>query len=192
MSTVIGAALEVQRKLSLAGKRFCLIGGIALQRWGEPRFTRDVDVNVFAPFGEETHEADGLLSLFRPRMDDAREFAVRNRVLLLESSGGIAVDIAFGAIPFEERCIARSSEWTIAPDVVLRTCSAEDLVVLKAFASRPQDWLDIESVAVRMGSALNWNLIFEEFAPLAAVRDLPGLVEQLQQVRDGVTRRDGA
>ena len=185
MNTVLGAALEVQQRLSAKGEHFCFIGGIALQRWGEARFTRDVDVTVLAPFGDESVAAERLLSVFRPRMADARDFAIRNRVLLLESSGGIALDVAFGAIPFEERCVARASDWALALGSILHTCSAEDLIVLKAFASRPRDWLDIESVHVRMGAALNWEQIFEEFAPLAEVRDLPGVLEKLQQIRDG-------
>ncbi|MBI3068157.1 MAG: nucleotidyl transferase AbiEii/AbiGii toxin family protein [Betaproteobacteria bacterium] len=190
MKTVLGAALEVQRFLSHAGERFCFIGGIALQRWGEPRLTRDVDVTLLSPFGEEGRTADRLLAAFRPRIGDAREFAVRNRVLLIESDGGIAVDIAFGAIPFEEHCVARSSEWALAPGAILRTCSAEDLVVLKAFASRPQDWLDIESVAIRQRSVLDWNLIFEELQPLASVREVPGLLDRLRQLRDSFSRHD--
>lgn len=186
MNTVLGAAFEVQQCLSGAGEHFCFIGGIALQRWGEARFTRDVDVTVLAPFGDEGNAADRLLGIFRPRIDDARDFALRNRVLLLQTSGGIAIDVALGAIPFEVRCVARASEWALAPDSKIRTCSAEDLIVLKAFASRPRDWLDIESVHIRMGHSLDWNLIFEEFAPLAAVRELPGVIERLQRVRDGV------
>jgi len=86
--------------------------------------------------------------------------------------------------------MARSTEWTLAADVVLRTCSAEDLVVLKAFASRPQDWLDVESVAVRQSRLLNWSLVFEELRPLAAVREIPGLLDRLQQIRDSASRPD--
>lgn len=37
------AAWEAQQKLLHAGFRFCLIGGLALQRWGEARYTQDVD-----------------------------------------------------------------------------------------------------------------------------------------------------
>ena len=188
MKTVLGAALEVQRYLSQAGERFCFIGGLALQRGGEPRLTRDVDVTVISPFGEEERSADRLLASFRPRIENAREFAVRNRVLLIESEGGIAIDVAFGAVPFEERCVARSSEWALAPDAVLRTCSAEDLVVLKAFASRPQDWLDVESVAVRQRRVLDWNLVFEELEPLAAVREVPGLLDRLRQLRNSASQ----
>jgi hypothetical protein len=32
---------------------FCFIGGIAVQHWGEPRLTRDVDVSVLTGFGAE-------------------------------------------------------------------------------------------------------------------------------------------
>lgn len=51
MKTVLEAALEVQRKLIEGKERFCFIGAIALQRWGEPRATRDVDATVLVPFG---------------------------------------------------------------------------------------------------------------------------------------------
>jgi hypothetical protein len=109
MNSVLEAALEVQRYLSHAGERFCFISAIALQRWGESRLTRDVDVTVLAQYGEEGVCADRLLAVFRPRIADAREFAVRNRVLLVQSEGGIPIDIAFGALPFEERCVAHST-----------------------------------------------------------------------------------
>ena len=65
------------------------------------------------------------------------------------------MDIALGGLPFEARVIARSSSFDVAPGVVLVTCSAEDLVVLKAFADRAQDWLDIEGVIVRQGANLD-------------------------------------
>lgn len=50
---VIGAAWEVQQKLARSGFRFCFIGGVALQRWGEPRYTQDVDLSLLCPYGEE-------------------------------------------------------------------------------------------------------------------------------------------
>ena len=84
---------------------------------------------------------------------------------------------------------ARASEFDFG-DVRLLTCSAEDLVVLKAFASRPQDWLDIESVAVRQHRVLDWNLVFEELEPLAAVREVPGILDQLRQIRNSVSQPD--
>ena len=185
MQSVLGAALEAQRVLAAAGERFCMIGGLALQRWGRPRVTQDVDVTLLCPFGAEAAAAERLLAKFKPRITEATAFAMRNRVLLLRTSDGVALDVAFGGLPYEERCVERSTEWQFAPDTLLRTCSAEDLVVLKAFASRPQDWLDIESVAERRRHALDWDLIVEELAPLAAARDSPEAVDRVLRLRDG-------
>jgi hypothetical protein len=103
-------------------------------------------------------------------MPDAGEFAKQNRVLLLRSASGVPLDIALGAIPFEERCVARATEFDLGGARLL-TCSAEDLVVLKAFAARDRDWSDIESIAARQGRQLDWPIIFEEFAPLAELRE---------------------
>ena len=90
----------------------------------------------------------------------AREFALRNRVVLLRLSDGVSLDVALGAMPFEEHAVARASDFTIAPDAVILTCSAEDLTVFKAFAGRPRDWLDIEGIAVRQAARLDERSIW--------------------------------
>jgi hypothetical protein len=113
---------------------FCFIGGIAVQHWGEPRVTRDLDVTVFTGFGNEVPVVDGLLAAYAGRRPDARDFALRHRVLLLSISGNIAVDVALGALAFEREMVARSVVVEFQPGVALRICSAEDLMVLKAFA----------------------------------------------------------
>lgn len=187
MNPLFAAAAEIQGFLHRERERYCFIGGVALQRWGEPRFTRDVDLTVICPYGTEARTADRLLAAFSPRIPEARTFAVENRVLLLRGTSGIPIDVALGGIPFEERCVGRATEFDFG-EVRLLTCSAEDLVVLKAFAGRPQDWLDLESVAVRQRRALDWNLVFTEFEPLAAVREVPGLLHRLQQLRDDVSQ----
>ncbi len=72
--------------------------------------------------------------------------------------------------------------------MVLRTCIAEDLVVLKAFAGRPQDWLDLESVLVRQRRTLNWRLILRELKPLLELRETPENLDKLRQLRDKVDK----
>ena len=51
------------------------------------------------------------------------------------------------------------------PGVSLLTCSAEDLIVLKAFADRDQDWLDIEGILFRQKGLLDWDYILTELTP---------------------------
>lgn len=174
--------------LSQAREQFCLIGGLAVQRWGEPRVTRDVDLTLLCPFGHEATAADLLLSAFAPRMADAREFAFRSRVLLLWGGDGIGIDVALGSLPFEERCVRRASDWEIAPGVVLRTCSAEDLVVLKAFAGRPRDWLDLEAVLLRQRATLDWTLVFGELEPLLGLAETPEKLERLRRLKAEVEK----
>jgi hypothetical protein len=46
LNPIFEAALEIQRFCSDRGWPFCVIGGLAVQRWGEPRLARDVDVSL--------------------------------------------------------------------------------------------------------------------------------------------------
>ncbi len=91
--------------------------------------------------------------------------------MLIETASGVPIDISLAALPFEQRVMDRSSAFEFGPGVVITTCSAEDLVVLKAFADRPQDWLDIEGVVVRQGRALDRGLVLAELRPLLELKE---------------------
>ena len=47
-------ASEVQSFCRDRDWQFCFIGGLALQRWGEPRLTGDIDLTILTGFGHET------------------------------------------------------------------------------------------------------------------------------------------
>jgi hypothetical protein len=123
------------------------------------------------------------MDAFESRIEDAARFASINRVLLLRASSGVGLDIALGGLPFEALAVSRSSLFTFPPDIPLRTCSAEDLIVLKAFADRPKDWLDIEGILIRQAKHLDWTYIRTHLAPLAELKDNPELVDKLEQMR---------
>jgi hypothetical protein len=53
MIDLFEAARELQTFCDRHEWRSCFIGGIAVQRWGEPRVTRDIDLNLIAGFGGE-------------------------------------------------------------------------------------------------------------------------------------------
>jgi hypothetical protein len=165
------AALDVQRFCQARRWRHCVIGALAAQRWGEPRLTQDVDATVLSGFGPEAAFVDALLAQYRGRIPDARDFALRHRVVLIESASGIPIDLSLGGVPFEERVIERASSWDIGEGEALVTCSAEDLVVLKAFAGRDKDWLDIAGVITRQGAALDVSLLIGELQPLLELKE---------------------
>lgn len=178
---LLASAARVTAALDRLGRRHCVIGGVALQRWGAPRATLDVDLTVLVEFGAERRAAIELLQHFTARIVDAENFAVRNRVLLVRDSDSVPIDIAFGAMPFEERSVDRSSVWVVGAERV-RTCSAEDLVVHKAFANRAQDWVDIDSVIIRQPS-LDWALIETELRPLLDLKEIPEVWDDLVRRR---------
>jgi hypothetical protein len=165
VNPLFSAAAEVEELCRERGWRFCFIGGLATIRWGEPRLTRDVDLTILTGFGGEEPVIDGLLGRFRARLDEARQFAVLNRVALLTASNGIPVDVALGALDFEERSVERASAWDTG-EVSLLTCSAEDLIIYKVFAGRDRDWADVEGVVIRQRGSLDRTLILSELGPL--------------------------
>ena len=171
MNRVFEAALEVQRFCTDRRWRFCFIGGVAVQRWGEPRVTRDVDLTLLTGFGPEAEYMRALVGRFKPRIPDAEAFALKSRVLLLESSEGVGIDLALGALPFEERLVDRASDFVIGEGLVLTTCSAEDLVILKVFAGRDRDWADVQEIVAAQGGKLATDLVFRELDPLLDLKE---------------------
>jgi hypothetical protein len=184
LEQLLQAAAKLEEVLRRHGWRFCFIGGIAIQRWSNPRFTQDIDLTLLTGFGQEEEFVDVLLTELHPRKPDAREFALTRRVLLAKTKEGIEVDIALGALPFEERTVGRASTWHLREGVSLTTCSAEDLVVHKAFAGRDLDWGDVERVLIRQHGKLNLEQIRSELKPLL---ELKGEMEGLERLEQKVT-----
>ena len=180
MHPAIEAALELQGFLESHGEKFCIIGGLAVQRWGEVRLTVEADATVLTDWSRDEVVTDLLLgSPFLPRMADAREFALSNRVLLLKNAKGTHVDVALGAMDFENRSVQRSSLWRVSENATLRTCSAEDLVVHKTFAGRTRDWADIEGILQRQGPKLDLELVRSELLPLLELKGTPEAMDRL-------------
>jgi hypothetical protein len=50
--------------------------------------------------------------------------------------------------------------------------------VLKAFADRDKDWLDIKTVIIRQ-HRFDWNYVNAQLAPLAEVKDAPEILTRL-------------
>ncbi len=79
------AAWEIHTFLLKVGIPYAIIGGLAVQWWGEPRLTRDVDLTVIAPLDELERFIEQVTTYFMPRIDDAVTFARRNRVILVRA-----------------------------------------------------------------------------------------------------------
>ena len=162
MNGIGQAALEIQNQLDEFAYSFCIIGGLAVVYWGTPRSTQDVDISLAVPLGDERIVADALLKHFAARIDEAADFAQESRVLLVQASNGVPIDVAFAGFPLEQAMIERSRMCELQPGLSLRLMTAEDLIITKAIAARPQDVLDIRGIIDRQQSRLNRSHIESE------------------------------
>jgi hypothetical protein len=174
------AAREVMSALDDSEIQACVIGALAVHRWGEPRATSDADFSALAPYGDESRVVEILLQRFAPRRFDARDFALANRVLLLKTHRGVDVDVALAAFPFEIEALEMASSWEIIPGVSLRTCPAEHLVIYKLVAGRIHDLSDVESIVRRQGRRLDVDRIRRWGREFAGLKDDPDLLRPFE------------
>ncbi len=182
MNSLFKAGLEIQNYLNSKKWPFCFIGGLAVIRWGEVRMTQDIDLCILSGFGSEKKYIDGLLRRFKSRIEDAKEFAITNRVLLLNASNDVPLDLTLSGLPFEKQMIDRATPFPYAPGFSLLTCSAEDLIVLKAFADRAQDWIDVRGIIIRQKGQLDIEYIFEHLTPLSELKESEGILDNLNDI----------
>lgn len=141
--------------------------------------TIDIDISLLTGFGNEEPYIDNLIAQYKTRIEDAKNFALTRRVLLLESENGIGIDIALAALPYEETVINRATLFEFLPGLSLQTCSAEDLIIFKAFANRTRDWADIESIIIKQKQKIETDYVFENLKPLTEAKEAPDIIQKL-------------
>ena len=73
MKNIFKKAYILQKFLLKHGFKFCFIGGLALQRWGDLRTTNDIDLTLLTGFEGEGRYIGILLGEFKGRIPDVRE-----------------------------------------------------------------------------------------------------------------------
>ena len=66
--------------------------------------------------------------------------------------------------------------------IPLRICTAEDLVVMKAFANRPRDWSDIQGIVIRQTGKLDTAYILKQLTPLTEAKQGEPILSRLEDV----------
>ena len=176
----LAAAWEVHEFLTAHQINYALIGGLAVQFWGEPRLTVDADLTVATPLEEPEDLVRQIVERFPSRVSDPVAFARRTRMVLVRATNGCDVDISLGLPDYEDDVFQRAVDYEIEPGKVVRLCSAEDLIIHKAVAGRPQDVRDIEGVVYRQGDRLDVEYIRSWLREFAAVLETPALLERFE------------
>ena len=136
--------------LETAGIPYIVIGGQAVLLYGEPRFTRDIDIAL----GIDIDQRKRVMTAFEktgfvPRPKDLDKFVQETSVMPLEhSESGIRLDLIFSFSPYERNAIDRAN-FVELDDVKIAFASVEDVIIMKLFAGRPRDMEDIKIIVVK-------------------------------------------
>ncbi|MFQ5847423.1 MAG: DUF6036 family nucleotidyltransferase [Candidatus Methylomirabilales bacterium] len=190
--SVFEATAEVAAFLQEQGVPYAVLGGLAVQYWGEPRATRDVDVVIMVPPEKRENFLQAALQRFRPRLPDALSFARRHRVLLLSTSDGTPLDLSLGVPGYEEEVMRRAVSVSFSGLHPVRLISAEDLIIHKCVAGRARDAEDVERILVRQSLALDLRYVrkwLRAFARVVEGHDVRALFEKAVKKARTVVRK---
>jgi Nucleotidyl transferase of unknown function (DUF2204) len=187
LSTTLADAVAF---LESEGISYALIGGLAVSLRGQPRVTVDVDMVIAI----DVNRALALLpmlsqSKFEPLFHGVEEVVQKSFILpLRHRTTGIKVDLAIGLSGFERQAVARAERIQIA-DQKVAVATAEDLLVMKLLAGRPQDEQDITGLIIAKGDKLDWiycQHVADELG-LALGLDLASRVRNLRNDQENST-----
>jgi hypothetical protein len=136
---------------------YMVIGGFAVTVWGNPRFTRDLDVTIWVTPDAFDAAVARICAEFKALPTDPLRFAEETRVLPVVC-GSTSVDVIFAALPYEEQAIHRARRLNIGAGEV-QICAPEDLVLYKIVSQRPRDKEDIEGVFRYRRSELDFTYL---------------------------------
>jgi predicted nucleotidyltransferase len=138
---------KIAEAFDSAAISYMIIGGQAVLQYGEPRFTRDIDITV----GLGPHEAQPVLDLisrlgWQILVDQPEEFLRQTFVLpVLDPQSEIRIDFVFSQTEYERQALKRAVD-VYLDEVRLRFASLEDLIVMKTIAGRPRDLEDARKI----------------------------------------------
>jgi hypothetical protein len=85
---------------------------------------------------------------------------------------------------YDEVLISRAKDVELASGKRVRVCTAEDLIIQKVIATRPQDMVDVEAVIIRQADRLDDAYILKWLRDFEKAIDDSTLVREYQRLRD--------
>jgi hypothetical protein len=144
MIDILDVVAAVESTLSRHDVPHAFGGAIALGfHIGEPRATRDVDLNVFVPAKSAESTFTVLPSEFTWTERDVAEVIEKGQVRLFWDD--TPVDLFFATHAFHEYA-AEHAETAPLAGMSIPILGANELAIFKAFFDRTRDWADIEAM----------------------------------------------
>ena len=147
MSTQAEVLDHIVKALQRRGRRFALVGGLAVSIRSEVRFTRDVDIAVVASSDAEVEAL--ILELrgdgYTPVAIVEHESAKRIATVRLASKRGVVVDLLVASSGVEAEIVDRSTTVSFALVGLVPVAAPEELLAMKILSmtdARLQDRID--------------------------------------------------
>lgn len=182
MEHLIRSVAELQRRLEDAGIPSVVIGGLATGAWGEPRLTRDADLKVLARRDERARLLQHLAD-FTPLHADPDEAFRRHGIAFFQDPAGTRIDVMLAETSFDETAIGRAHGVEMPPGLLVRVCSAEDLIVYKMVSLRMQDRVDVEGIIRRQGDQIDDRYVEEWLRQFEQALDDSTLISEYRRLR---------
>lgn len=142
LGSLVDAVAALIDALEAARIDYALGGAIAYSSWGEPRATRDVDLNLWLP-PDRIHEGFAALERAGVALDRERaEKEASERGMFVGRLGEYRVDVFVPSVDFYDEALRRR----VRTRVALRdtwVLSADTIAVFKMLFYRPKDLADI-------------------------------------------------
>jgi predicted nucleotidyltransferase len=157
--------------IAAEGKRFALVGGLAVSVRAEVRFTRDVDLAVAV---DDDTEAESLVSALRSLgyttiASVEHEAQSRLATIRLRSPLGVKVDLLFASSGIERETIERATIVPLPSVGAVPIARAEELISLKVLSmsdERLQDRIDARNL-LRVNADLDLDCVRENLRLVA-------------------------
>lgn len=160
---------------------YMVIGGFAVTIWGEPRFTRDLDVTISVDDNEVENLINLASKIFEVRVDNPIDFVADTRILPIVVDK-VPVDLILAALPYENEAIARVKLIPIK-DRDVRICSPEDLILHKIVSPRARDQEDIDGIFRHKHGELDCGYLDPRVAELADALADPGMATRYNALK---------
>jgi len=135
---------------------YMLVGGLAVGFFGEPRFTRDIDIAIII----DPKNIEILIRALKRHKYIFHEKEIlmlsrlSNRFAIADPSDTYRIDLWIPKSGYEKKSFERRKKKKISQTSFF-LISPEDLILFKLLADRPQDILDIKGILGRQKGKLD-------------------------------------
>ena len=135
------------------GRRWALVGALAVSARAEPRFTRDIDLVIVVSSDDDAErlvrdlQARGYRVHAIVEQEATRRLATARLTPADEGEGGVVLDALFASSGIESEIVSESETLEVLPDLRVPVATTGHLIALKILARddrlRPQDRVDL-------------------------------------------------